>query len=118
MQRESSSALGQGLRLGFLGTLHMDVFKQRLEDEYDANIIITAPTVPYKGIDDAALRFSISAYSCSTVIYRDKTEIISNPTNFPDVVNSWNIVEVQEPVVNASIIVPQGKCMKCASLLT
>jgi translation elongation factor EF-4 len=50
VQRESSSALGQGCRLGFLGTLHMDVFRQRLEDEYDANVIITAPTVPYKGI--------------------------------------------------------------------
>jgi GTP-binding protein LepA len=50
VQRESSTALGQGCRLGFLGTLHMDVFRQRLEDEYDANIIITAPTVPYKGI--------------------------------------------------------------------
>lgn len=49
VQRESSAALGQGLRLGFLGTLHMDVFRQRLEDEYDANVIITAPTVPYKG---------------------------------------------------------------------
>lgn len=35
--------------MGFLGTLHMDVFRQRLEDEYDANVIITAPTVPYKG---------------------------------------------------------------------
>jgi translation elongation factor EF-4 len=46
--RESSTALGQGLRLGFLGSLHMDVFRQRLEDEYDANVIITAPTVPYK----------------------------------------------------------------------
>jgi len=48
VQRESSTALGQGCRLGFLGTLHMDVFRQRLEDEYDANVIITAPTVPYK----------------------------------------------------------------------
>lgn len=45
VQRESSTALGQGCRLGFLGTLHMDVFRQRLEDEHDANIIITAPTV-------------------------------------------------------------------------
>ena len=49
VQRESSSALGQGCRLGFLGTLHMDVFRQRLEDEYDASVIITAPTVPYQG---------------------------------------------------------------------
>ena len=46
--RETSSALGQGCRLGFLGTLHMDVFRQRLEDEHDANVIITAPTVPYQ----------------------------------------------------------------------
>lgn len=45
VQRESSTALGQGCRLGFLGTLHMDVIRQRLEDEYDSNIIITAPTV-------------------------------------------------------------------------
>jgi translation elongation factor EF-4 len=50
VQKESSTALGQGLRLGFLGTLHMDVFRQRLEDEYDANILITSPTVPYKGL--------------------------------------------------------------------
>jgi len=49
IQRESSTALGQGSRLGFLGTLHMDVFRQRLEDEYDANVIITAPTVPFQG---------------------------------------------------------------------
>ena len=53
--RESSSALGQGCRLGFLGTLHMDVFRQRLEDEYDTNIIVTAPTVPYKGMDTPSL---------------------------------------------------------------
>lgn len=50
IQRESSTALGQGYRLGFSGTLHMDVFRQRLEDEHDASVIITAPTVPYKGI--------------------------------------------------------------------
>jgi translation factor GUF1, mitochondrial len=46
--RESSTALGQGCRLGFLGSLHMDVFRQRLEDEYNASVIVTAPTVPYK----------------------------------------------------------------------
>ncbi|KAF5373944.1 hypothetical protein D9758_000732 [Tetrapyrgos nigripes] len=91
VQRESSSALGQGCRLGFLGTLHMDVFRQRLEDEYDANIIITAPTVPYK------------------LIYRDGKEVfISNPTEFPDVLGVGSkVAEVQEPVVKASIIVPE-----------
>ena len=64
VQRESSAALSQGFRLGFLGTLHMDVLyvasmrrvfanivssRQRLEDEHSSNVIITAPTVPYKG---------------------------------------------------------------------
>ncbi|EPT04080.1 hypothetical protein FOMPIDRAFT_1141571 [Fomitopsis schrenkii] len=94
VKRESSSALGQGCRLGFLGTLHMDVFRQRLEDEYDANVIITAPTVPYK------------------VVYMerggDRTEVVSNPTDFPDITDTSNRVrEIHEPVVNASIIVPQ-----------
>ncbi|KZT09721.1 GTP-binding protein lepa [Laetiporus sulphureus 93-53] len=90
VNRESSTALGQGCRLGFLGTLHMDVFRQRLEDEYDANIIITAPTVPYK------------------VVYKDRTVIVSNPTDFPDVTDTTNqLIEVQEPIVNASIVVPQ-----------
>ncbi|KIK59544.1 hypothetical protein GYMLUDRAFT_74444 [Collybiopsis luxurians FD-317 M1] len=90
-QRESSSALGQGTRLGFLGTLHMDVFRQRLEDEYDANIIITAPTVPYK------------------LIYRDgKEKFVSNPTEFPDASDpSTKVVEIQEPIVKAAIIVPE-----------
>ncbi|VDB82859.1 unnamed protein product [Peniophora sp. CBMAI 1063] len=87
--RESSSALGQGLRLGFLGSLHMDVFRQRLEDEYDANVIITAPTVPYK------------------VVYRDREVVVSNPTDFPDLADGTNRVkEVHEPVVRATIIVP------------
>ncbi|KII89122.1 hypothetical protein PLICRDRAFT_687550 [Plicaturopsis crispa FD-325 SS-3] len=90
IQRESSTALGQGCRLGFLGTLHMDVFRQRLEDEYDANVIITAPTVPYK------------------VIYKDRTVLVSNPTDFPETSDPINrVVEVQEPVVKASIIVPE-----------
>ncbi|KIJ10498.1 hypothetical protein PAXINDRAFT_182026 [Paxillus involutus ATCC 200175] len=90
-QRESSSALGQGCRLGFLGTLHMDVFRQRLEDEYDASIIVTAPTVPYK------------------VVYRNNnTVIVSNPTEFPDLSDaSTGVKEVHEPVVKASIIVPE-----------
>lgn len=90
VQRESSSALGQGYRLGFLGSLHMDVFRQRLEDEYDANVIVTAPTVPYK------------------VVYRDRTVIVSNPTDFPEIAEtSSQVREVQEPIVKANIIVPE-----------
>ncbi|TBU65331.1 GTP-binding protein lepa [Dichomitus squalens] len=91
--RETSSALGQGCRLGFLGTLHMDVFRQRLEDEYDANVIITAPTVPYQ------------------IVHRDgKTSLISNPTEFPDpseFASGGRVRAVLEPIVKASIIVPE-----------
>ncbi|XP_015771734.1 PREDICTED: translation factor GUF1 homolog, mitochondrial-like, partial [Acropora digitifera] len=47
---DSCLALGQGWRLGFLGLLHMDVFKQRLEQEYNAKVIVTSPNVPYKAI--------------------------------------------------------------------
>uniref|UniRef100_A0A671Y6F7 GTP binding elongation factor GUF1 n=1 Tax=Sparus aurata TaxID=8175 RepID=A0A671Y6F7_SPAAU len=50
VQRDSSLALGAGWRLGFLGLLHMEVFNQRLEQEYNASVIVTAPTVPYKAI--------------------------------------------------------------------
>ncbi|KAI0636399.1 GTP-binding protein lepa [Trametes polyzona] len=91
--RETSSALGQGCRLGFLGTLHMDVFRQRLEDEYNADVIITAPTVPYK------------------VLHRNgKDSIVSNPTDFPepaDFASGGRAKAVQEPIVKASIIVPE-----------
>jgi len=68
----------------------MDVFRQRLEDEHDANIVVTAPTVPYK------------------VVYRDRTVVVSNPTDFPDIMDtSAHVREVQEPIVKASIIVPE-----------
>ncbi len=81
----------------------MDVFRQRLEDEYDANIIITAPTVPYKG----QLRSLLPDCSHSeAVVYRDKEVLISNPTEFPD--SFEKVIEVQEPMVKASIIVPEG----------
>jgi GTP-binding protein LepA len=49
IRKETSVALGQGFRLGFLGSLHMDVFRQRLEQEYHAEAILTSPTVSYKG---------------------------------------------------------------------
>ncbi|CAJ0859625.1 8406_t:CDS:10 [Entrophospora sp. SA101] len=82
IQKETSMALGQGWRIGFLGTLHMDVFRQRLEEEYGANIIITQPTVPYK------------------VVYKDgKESFVQNPTEFPDSVDlQYKILEFQEPM--------------------
>lgn len=90
VQRESSAALAQGFRLGFLGTLHMDVFRQRLEDEYDSNVIVTAPTVPYK------------------VCFIDGREVfISNPAEFPDTTDSkTRVAHVEEPMVHATIFVP------------
>ena len=45
---DASAALGQGYRIGFLGLLHMEVFKERLEKEFDKSVIVTAPNVPYK----------------------------------------------------------------------
>ncbi|CDO76442.1 hypothetical protein BN946_scf184781.g19 [Trametes cinnabarina] len=116
--RETSSALGQGCRLGFLGTLHMDVFRQRLEDEYNADVIITAPTVPYKG---TCVLFAGQTFIRSTedhtrlyaspVLHRDgKTSIVSNPTDFPDpadFASGGRAKAVQEPIVKASIIVPE-----------
>lgn len=109
VQRESSSALGQGLRLGFLGTLHLDVFRQRLEDEYEAKIIITAPTVPYKGVYSVKPSIYLRTEGDFTVVYRNHTELVSNPTDFPDLSDSsTKVIEVQEPMVNALIIVPEG----------
>lgn len=87
VEKESSIALGLGFRCGFLGLLHMDVFKQRLEQEYNVSIIVTSPTVLYK------------------VLLTDGEEmIIENPSKFPDQVK---IEQVFEPVVKATIITPK-----------
>jgi len=59
--KESSNALGLGFRCGFLGLLHMDVFRQRLEQEFNADIIITSPTVPFKARLVRGSYFQISA---------------------------------------------------------
>ena len=83
--RETSAALMQGFRLGFLGTLHMDVFRQRLEDEYSSEVIVTAPTVPFR------------------VTKGEKVTVISNPCDFPDEMGG---AVVEEPIVHATIIIP------------
>ncbi|KAJ1961417.1 Translation factor guf1 mitochondrial [Dispira parvispora] len=92
VQKETSNALGQGWRLGFLGTLHMDVFRQRLEEEYDTQVIITQPTVPYR------------------IVFADgHTKTIRTPAEFPDhtEVSARKVVDLQEPTVSATIIFPQ-----------
>jgi GTP-binding protein LepA len=84
---ESSQALGFGFRCGFLGLLHMDIVQERLEREYNMALITTAPTVVYQ------------------VALRDGTVLeIENPSKLPDV---SQIDEIREPVITASILVPQ-----------
>ncbi|MGA9530290.1 MAG: translation elongation factor 4, partial [Candidatus Babeliales bacterium] len=86
--KKSSPLLGLGFRCGFLGLLHMDVFKQRLEQEYNVPVIITAPSVMYK----------IKKKGQSDYID------IENPADFPD---QGSIEEILEPIINATIITPQ-----------
>ncbi|KKQ11170.1 MAG: Membrane GTPase LepA [candidate division TM6 bacterium GW2011_GWF2_36_6] len=87
VEKESSIALGLGFRCGFLGLLHMDVFKQRLEQEYNASIITTSPTVLYK-----------------VLLTNGEEMMIENPADFPEQVR---IEEVYEPIVTATIITPK-----------
>nr|WP_281682570.1 translation elongation factor 4 [Finegoldia magna] len=85
-ENETSIALGFGLRCGFLGLLHMEIIQERLDREFDLDIIATAPSVIYK------------------VHKKDGTEVeIQNPTNFP---KETEIDYVEEPVVNAEIMTP------------
>ncbi|MBC2721071.1 translation elongation factor 4 [Desulfosporosinus sp.] len=83
---ETSIALGFGFRCGFLGLLHMEIIQERLEREYDLNLITTAPSVIYK---------------VNTI----KGEVlnIDNPSNLPKV---DQIVSIEEPIVKATILVP------------
>ncbi len=84
---ESSQALGFGFRCGFLGLLHLDIVQERLEREYNMDLITTAPTVVYQ------------------VLLRDGSVIeIENPSKLPD---ASKIEEVREPIITASILVPQ-----------
>lgn len=88
-ERVSSPALGLGFRCGFLGLLHMDVFKQRLEQEYNLDVIATAPSVRYK-----------------LILKANKEMIeIENPADFPE---PNYIEEIQEPMINGTIIVPKN----------
>jgi len=87
IEKKSSPALGIGYLCGFLGLLHMDVFKQRLEQEYNLNVIATAPSVLYK----------------VTLTSGNKINVES-PADFPE---ANYISEIQEPMINATIIVPQ-----------
>lgn len=84
---ENSTALGFGFRCGFLGMLHMEIIQERLEREYNLDLITTAPTVV----------FEIETNS-GEVVYVD------NPSKLPE---PGDIAEMREPIVEASILVPQ-----------
>lgn len=87
-QPETSDALGFGFRCGFLGMLHMEIIQERLEREYDIDLITTAPTVAYE------------------VVLRNGDVItIDNPCRLPD---PGSIDELREPFVEANILVPQA----------
>ena len=84
---ETSQALGFGFRCGFLGLLHMDVIQERLEREFNIDLIMTAPSVIYK------------------VNMTDGTSLdVSNPSEFPE---PTKIESIEEPYVKAQIMVPQ-----------
>lgn len=85
---ESSDALGFGFRCGFLGLLHMEIIQERLEREYDLDLITTAPTVVFEILK-----------SNGEVVYVD------NPSKLPDI---SVIEEMREPICVANILVPQA----------
>ncbi|WP_223894923.1 translation elongation factor 4 [Lactobacillus helsingborgensis] len=83
---ETSTALGFGFRCGFLGLLHMDVVQERLEQEFDLDLIMTAPSVDYHAImNDGTIK------------------VIDNPSDLP---SAGEYKEVQEPFVKAEVMVP------------
>jgi len=86
-EAENSSALGLGFRCGFLGLLHMEIVQERLEREYDQDLITTAPSVIYR-------------------VYTNDGEMveISNPSEFPE---SKDIDRIEEPTVLANIFMPE-----------
>jgi GTP-binding protein LepA len=84
---EVSQALGFGFRCGFLGLLHMDIVQERLEREYDMDLVTTAPTVVYQ------------------VLTRDGNVLeIENPSKLPDL---SKVEEIREPIITATILMPQ-----------
>ena len=85
-EKDNSAALGFGFRCGFLGMLHLEVVQERLEREFDLNLVITAPSVQYR------------------ITLVDGTEVsVNSPLEFPE---SGTVQESREPYIKASIITP------------
>ncbi len=85
---ETSQALGFGFRCGFLGMLHMEIVQERLEREYNLDLITTAPTVVYE-----------------VLTTRNEILAVDNPTCLPD---PGQIAEIREPIIQADILLPQN----------
>jgi len=88
VEKKNSAALGLGFRCGFLGLLHMDVFRQRLEQEYGLAVIITAPSVMYK----IELEYTLEIID------------IENPSDFPE---PQKIKRILEPIIDATMLLPK-----------
>jgi GTP-binding protein LepA len=85
---ETSQALGFGFRCGFLGMLHMEIVQERLEREYNVDLITTAPTVIYE-----------------VITQNGQTVMVDNPAKLPDI---NTIKEIREPIIRANILVPDA----------
>jgi GTP-binding protein LepA len=83
---ESSVALGFGFRCGFLGMLHMEIIQERLEREYNLNIITTAPTVAFE-----------------VLTHQGETRVVDNPSHLP---LANEVAEIREPFIRANLLVP------------
>jgi GTP-binding protein LepA len=96
---ETSTALGFGFRCGFLGLLHMEIIQERLEREFNLDLITTAPTVVYEVLST-----------------RDEVLLVDNPAKLPEL---GSIKEIREPIIQANLLLPQdyvgavmGLCME------
>jgi GTP-binding protein LepA len=83
---ENSSALGFGFRIGFLGMLHMEIVQERLEREYNLNLITTAPSVVYEIVDSTG-----------------ETRKIDNPAELPE---GSEFEDIREPIINCRVLMP------------
>ena len=87
MEPENSTALGFGFRCGFLGLMHLEIVQERLEREYDLDLVITAPGVGYQ-----------------VVLTDGETILIDNPSNLP---SPNEVREIHEPMLDATIVAPE-----------
>jgi GTP-binding protein LepA len=102
IEPEQNTALGNGFRCGFLGLLHLDIVQERLEREYNCDLIVTAPSVTYEVVLNARQPASIVR---SSLLKFDEPNVavMSNPAEFPD---RTYIQEVREPWVRLEVVCP------------